>query len=557
MSQSRVLYHLMRADYLERVRRHAFVVTLGLTVYFAYLAMPPNHAHYITLQIGNYRGLYNSAWVGCQVALMTSSFLSLIGFYLVKNAIDRDRLTGVGQILATTPLTTWQYTLGKWSSNVAVMATMVATMAVCAIGMQLLRGEDRVIDPVAITVPLAFVALPAVAVTAGFAVLFEALPVLRGGIGNVVFFFIWGLALVGADIGSRFRYHGIGSALGMSTIVPAMMRSVSSEFGVAPDSMSLNLGFTINSTGRFDLETFRWAGMRWSADLVLGRVAWALIGACLALAAAIPFDRFDARRARSPARARRTPTRSRGTRDSATPRTADAAEVAREAAGAGAAAVAVPGAAASVAALAAVRQGGTLASLLLAELRLSIHDMPRAWFVVAAGLALGCWFAPLPIARGWILPFAWIWPLLLWSACGGRESRYGTAALVFSAPRTLARLLLAQWLAGAVVAMAIGAGAGLRLVATGNASAVLAWSVGALFIPSLALAAGVWTGGGKLFEVLYLALWYTGPMHRTPFLDFIGTSDASIAGGATAGFATATLVLLAWAALGRWRALRT
>ena len=194
--------------------------------------------------------------------------------------------------------------------------------------------------------------------------------------------------------------------------------------------------------------------------------------------------------------------------------------------------------------------------MLLAELRLSLHDMPRAWFLVAAGLALGCWFAPLSIARGWILPFAWIWPLLLWSALGGRESRHGTAALVFSAPRALARQLPALWLAGVVVTVAIGTGVGLRLVATGNMPAALAWSVGALFIPSLALAAGVWTGGGKLFEVLYMLLWYVGPINRTPFLDFIGTSDATLKAGATQGFAIATLVLLLCAALGRWRVTR-
>ena len=549
MSRLRVLYHLMRADYLERVRRHAFVVTLGLTVYFAYLAMPPNHAHYVTLKIGSYRGVYNSAWVGCQVALMTSAFLSLVGFYLVKNAIDRDLRTGVGQILATTPLSKWEYTLGNWSSNVAVLATMVATMAVCAAGMQLLRGEDRAIDPWALAAPFAFVALPAVAVTAGLSILFEAMPGLRGGLGNVAYFFVWGMALVAPDIGSH-GYHGIGSAVGTSTIMPSMIRSVSNEFGVAPDSMSINLGFNIDSTGAFDLETFRWAGMRWSADLVSGRIAWALIGACLALAAAIPIDRFDRSRALTPERARRTPSRARVEGDATVPR-GDGADAES------AAALETPRTAASVATLAAARRGGTLASMLGAELRLAVHDMPRAWFLVAAGLAVGCWFAPLAVARGWILPFAWIWPLLLWSACGGRETRCGTAALVFYAPRSLARLLAAQWLAGVVVATGIGAGVGLRLAATGNASAALAWGVGALFIPSLALAAGVWTGGGKLFEVLYLLLWYVGPMQRIPFLDFIGTSDTSVTSVATAGFAAATVILLGCAALGRWRAHRS
>src|SRR5439155_26598451 len=158
-------------------------------------------------------------------------------------------------------------------------------MAVGAVGMQLLRGEDRVIDLLAVVAPLAIVAVPAVAVTAGLAVLFEALPALRGGIGNVVFFVTWGLAFAGPDMGTRFRHRGIGSAAGISTIVPSMMHAASSQFGVALDSMAFNLGFNIKSAGNYDLETFRWAGMRWGADPMMGWVRMNLIGMILALAA--------------------------------------------------------------------------------------------------------------------------------------------------------------------------------------------------------------------------------------------------------------------------------
>lgn len=535
MIRWRVLYQLMRADYLERVRRYAFVVTLGLTAYFAYLEMPPNHARYVTLRIGSYRGIYNSEWVGCQVALMTAAFLSLAGFYLVRSAIERDRVSGVGQILATTPLAKWQYTLGKWASNMAVLTTLVATMSVCAIGMQLLRGEDRAINPVAIAVPLVLVTLPAMALTAGVAVLFEALPMTAGGFGNVIFFFIWGFVFAGPDLGSSLRYHGIGSAVGLSAVVPEMVRSVSSHFAIPSDSLRFSLGFNFQkAAGVFDLQTFRWQGMTWTAELLAGRLAWTLIGMALALAAAIPFDRFDSSRVVKLARPSRLP--ERRDEEPSPPQ--------------GAATAGLPG----IPDLALARRRESFLPMLLAEIRLALLDMPRPWFVVAAALALAGWLVPLPVARGWILPFAWIWPLLVWSALGARESRHGTAALVFSSPRPLVRQLPALWLAGVAVAVALGAGVGVRLVATGMAGAALAWGVAALFIPALALAAGVWTGGGKLFEVLYLLVWYVGPMNRTPFLDFIGASGV-VSVDTTAGFAIATLILLACAVLGRWRAL--
>jgi hypothetical protein len=540
----RLLFHLMRADYLERVRRHAFLVTLGFMAYFAYIALPPNPSSYSTLDFAGHRGIYNSAWVGCLVALMTSTFLSIAGFYLVKNAVEHDRRSGVGQILAATPLSKSGYTLGKWASNLAVLATMVGTLAVCAIGMQLLRGEDRHVDLVAIFAPFLVIALPAMAVTAGMAVLFETIPWLRGGLGNVAYFFVWVGGFMAGDMATRMRGGGIGSAPGVGTIVPSMMRAVSSHFHLALDPTSFNLGFNFKDRGMFVLQTFPWRGMTWTADLLWPRALWAAIGVGLALLAALPFDRFDAPvssgRARSPDRRGRDP-RSRepiapAASESSSPREARPAL--------------------TFASLSEPARSRHFITLPAAELKLAIRSLPRAWLFLALGLSLACWLVPLAIARAWILPFAWIWPLVLWSSMGTREFRDQTAPLLFSSPHPLGRQLPAQWLAGVTVAVIAGLGVGARLALGGDLHGVLAWSVGALFIPSLALAAGVWTHSGKLFEILYLLIWYIGPMNRIPFLDFMGTTEPAAESGASAGFATATVALLILAGWGRRHALR-
>jgi hypothetical protein len=526
----------MRADYLERVRRHAFLVTLGFTVIFAYVALPPNHSHYSTLDIAGRRGVYNSAWVGCLVALMTSAFLSIAGFYLVKNAVEHDRRSGVGQILAATSLSKPMYTLGKWASNVAVLGTMVGVLAIGAIGMQLMRGEDRRIDVLAVFVPFVVVTMPAMAVTAGMAVLFETVRWLRGGLGNVVYFFAWGAVFIGFEMATQMQGGGIGSIVGVSTILPSMLAAVSSTFHVPVPSTSFNLGFSIKTQGAYDLQTFRWDGMIWTGELLWPRLAWSLFGIGLALAAAIPFDRFDAPHASF---TRSRPRRRSGERRAITGETPSGT-----------------GVAAAASALVEPVRHFRLGMLLRAELRLALGDAPRAWLVVATALAVACWFVPLAIARAWILPLAWIWPLLLWSAMGAREARHGTTALLFSSPRPLERQLPSLWLAGVLIALILGLGVGVRLLVVGNWPAALEWGVAVLFIPSLALAAGVWTGSGKLFEVLYLFLWYAGPLNRIPFLDFIGTSDASVRGGAAIGFGATTLLLLAAAVVGRRRALR-
>src|SRR5438034_8465095 len=167
MRSLRALYHLARADFLQRSRSYGFVITLGLALYAACLFIPPNHSSYATMQIGGHRGLYNSAYLGSLMALLISPFLSLAGFYLVKNAIDRDIQTGVGQILATTTLSKPLYTLGKAISNFAVLAVMVVIMGVAALVMQFVRQEDVNLHPGKNVTPLIFISLPVMLVVAG------------------------------------------------------------------------------------------------------------------------------------------------------------------------------------------------------------------------------------------------------------------------------------------------------------------------------------------------------------------------------------------------------
>ena len=123
MNRSRALYHMVRADFLERVRRYSFLLTLSFSVYLAYAV----YADQITLQLDKYRGVDNSAWVGSVIALVASVWLSLVGFYIVKNSIQRDRQTRVGQILATTPISKTFEPLRLFCRSLRALATASTT----------------------------------------------------------------------------------------------------------------------------------------------------------------------------------------------------------------------------------------------------------------------------------------------------------------------------------------------------------------------------------------------------------------------------------------------
>jgi len=49
---------------------------------------------------------------------------------------------------------------------------------------------------------------------------------------------------------------------------------------------------------------------------------------------------------------------------------------------------------------------------------------------------------------------------------------------------------------------------------------------GAIFIPSLALACGVWSRTPRLFEALYVIWWYIA-VNGAPFADFVGMTPHS------------------------------
>ncbi|MOA51561.1 hypothetical protein D3C78_1747240 [compost metagenome] len=65
----------------------------------------------------------------------------------------------------------------------------------------------------------------------------------------------------------------------------------------------------------------------------------------------------------------------------------------------------------------------------------------------------------------------------------------------------------------------------IRLILEGDFDHLVLTIASSILIPSLALAFGVLTGTSRTFEVLYMILWYMGPLNKMTVLDFLGGSD--------------------------------
>lgn len=506
MTSGRAVWAIARADFLERTRRYSFLVTLIAAVLLGYAAATGR----VLMRLDDYRGVYTAGWIGTMVATVTTIFVSLVGFYVVKNAIDRDRSTRVGQILAATPLSRRSYMLGKLASNFAVLAVIVGVLAVGATVMFFVAGEDPRFDAWALLSPFLLVALPSMAIVAALALCFEAVPLLRAGFGNIVWFFGWCFAVALPELTKVPWLDPLGGWTTLSSLQPAARSAIPGYRG----GMSL----TISAFQETKVaETLRWPGVHWTAQGVALRLLWVAVAVLLALAAASVFDRFDGTRMLL----RLNGSRRRAALTGAPLISSEALSVLSTDIVENPRLERIK----HLTPLESTARSSAFGRLLSAELRLALQGSKWWWYAVAAGLLIAQFLAPLDVSRGPLLAVAWIWPTLIWSAMGAREKRFETRALLFSSSRILPRQVLACLASGFVVALVTGSGAGLRLVAARDLGGVSAWLAGAFFLPAVALFLGVVSGTSKWFEGVYVALWYIGPMNHTRGLDFTGAAN--------------------------------
>jgi ABC-type transport system involved in multi-copper enzyme maturation permease subunit len=500
MNTFRVLFHLARADFYERARRSSFllilaaVIVMGVLVNNGTLLVDLGSPESTRLGI-RYRGEFNSAWIGMMTVLVTNLFLGVIGFYLVSDCIKRDIHTGVGQIIATTPVRRATYLVGKWTSNFAVLLVLVLILAVAAVVMVLFQSETA-LDPGALLMPFIAVALPNMALTAALAVFFETVPWLRGAVGNVVYFFLWIFSTTFMSLAGRVLpslQDPMGYNIFSASLTAAARAAFPNEtFG----------GISTGIAAGFTRKVFPWSGLDWTSGIVGGQWLWAILGLGLVLLSAVWFARFDP--------SREGLQRRRGKPKEA--RESEPAQPERKAPR-----LALP----SFSPLfSTVAQASPFLGVLFAELRMLLNGRRWWWWAVTAGLNLAALTSPVSVTKEYLLPLVWLWPLALWSAMGNREHKNNTYQMVFSSARPVLRQLPAAWLAGVLATALLTIGGAGAFLENGDLPGLAGWAGAVVFVPALALAMGVSSSGDRMFEVVYVIWWYMGPIQKIARMDF-------------------------------------
>lgn len=509
MTALRPIVALLLADLRQRLRApRLWLVAAGFGIAM-WWCFPAIQADYLTVSVGDgMRARYSSAWVGMIAALLYSSLFSLIGFYLVRGTVTRDLETRTWQLLVATTMSRSGYLVAKWLSHIMVFVLVMSAGLAVGLLAQWLRAEDRHIDLLELVKPVLLLTLPSLAFTAALAVWFDLVPWLRRTAGNVLFFVLW-LALLGFGVSQAEQAPGAtlpwpGDPHGLLVAEYDLSRA----WPMVDSDAELGL-----SVGKQALEGHAPVLLEWKrwpvtvADL-RARLSWLAL-ALVVLLAATPFlDRFAAH-AGVPGASRGSGSRLRW-----------------------------------LDAVLAPLQRTPFGALVAAELRLVLRPRRAWWWLAMAGVLVAQGVAtdkPLVIAMvaGWLLSIDVFARLAL------REHDTRTGALVFSAPRIRARLLLARVLVSIGLACMVVLPGLLRLAFSQPLAAAAALAIAAS-IALWGLASGALFRNSRPFELCLLMAGYVSVQGAWAL-------NALVAPATTLAWHTALLPLAAVLLVVGWR----
>ena len=532
MPDLRRVLHLWLADFRQRFRsRRLVLVYVGV----AALGYAVNVGDIDLILSGvqgstSYRGAPTAEWTGIKAGLTASSAFLIGGFYLLSGRVGFDADSGVGRLIASTPTTDREYLLGKWLSGVTLSVVILVVLAGATVVNHFVHGTGAT-DPVALTVPIFLFGLPVAAAVTGVTLVFDTTPFLGGTVGSVVYFFVaatvtslQSLIILASDVAALQVIAQIADVAGYYAAYDV---TLGAGRELLPDVSQPVLSFGVIAGGA---TTFTWEGAPWPAWVFAQRAGFFLVGGVVATAAVLGFDRFAP---------------NSGVGDLEFPTVED---LLGDDGDTPAAPADDPPTVAEVSPTpvtdAAAGSFGRFRRLFGAEFRLATRELPIWWWGVVLLVGLGSLVPLIPasLVRRWAVPIALVLPLFVWSGAAVRPARFRTKQLLFSSPSPVGQLLT-EWAVGVTIAVAVLVGPGVRL-AFAEPTVLLGLLGAVAFVPSLALLSGVLSEGRRLFEIVYLSVWYIGPFNGGVPMDFAGVAPEALETGVPLFYAGAGVVTL-------------
>ncbi|MEO8116713.1 MAG: hypothetical protein ABI653_03635 [Bacteroidota bacterium] len=482
---------IIKGDYLQRTRSYAFLITIAISLFLAYTFVPAPGAGYTTVKIGKYVGENNTAWIGYVTAMMTSIFLSLIGFYLINNSIKKDTDTGVGMIIATTQVSNFKYLFIKVLSNFLLLLTITGLVSIMGIALVLVRSNSAAFDIIQFVVPYLLSTIPCIFVISTLAVLAETFlhkwPMLQ----YIGFFFLFGLITANVLQGAGSTIKILMDPFGVKMVMTGMENLVRQQYDA--NATVGSVGFNLSPSQ--ETTTFLFQGIPWSALYIISRLMWIGLSIVAIFIASKFFHRFDVKEKIRSSKKKINITESN-----------EVTKILHEI---------------KLSSLPAIQTDYGILPFIKTELLMLFRNGPKWLWLVNIGCMIAMIFVPIKIAHQIILPVLWFLQVGRWSDLATKEKTNRIHYFTYAAYRPLERLLTSQIIAGIIIAIALASPLMIRYLLSGDVMPVLYIFTGGVFIVALAVCLGILSGGKKLFEILFFAITYSN-LNLLPITDYFG-----------------------------------
>jgi len=481
----KTLLSTIKFDYLQRTRSYSFLITLCISLAIAYTFVPEPNATYSTIRIADHVGYYNAAWFGYVTAIMTSIFLSLIGFYLINNTIHKDQITKIGQITASTPISNFKYLFSKVLSNFLVLLTIVLIIAIMSVVLFFMYNEGYPFEISQFLIPYLLIPIPAMLFIAVLAVVFEVVFKKYSVIQNIGFFFLFATITFSTSTNeNQYTLDPFGTKIVMDQLEESVRILLQTD-----EQTNLNIGYVLGNIK--DTKKFEFNGISFPISFVMSRMLWCLFGITLIGIISPFFHRFNIKESSRTIISTPKIIRKLSNKEIV------------------------------VSNLEKSKTNYGVFSLVKTELIMLFRKGKKwLWIINLIGVILLA-ITPIEIAYPLILPVLWFFQVHRLSEISSKEAYYNVHYFAFTSYRPLRRLFTSQLIAGISILLLLAFPLLVRFGIMANFLSIIHIIIGAIFIVLLASTLGIVTKGKKLFEVLFFMITYSN-INKIPFTDYFG-----------------------------------
>ena len=459
-----IIYQVMKADLLERVRRSSFPAMCISAMFLAFFSVPDVGAPLVSIcmEPGIFSQGSNPSWIPIAIALCGGVLFPMIGLSFVKNNISMDRESGLLYGLQSMNMKKGNYVIGKFLSNLSMLTVMWLFVMLGAALMLPFRFPDHPLPFYDFISP--FIGIyPGIVFASAFAVLLESVPFIGGKAGNAVgltalfVMFLVNYSASGYDnvLLEAFDYGNYRWVMDSinGAVVPIIGRGVRETGILVPG------GMFADSKGGQELV---FHGLLWNWRHLMDKIILIAISMTLILSAAILLETTEKKK-----KASFQSPRKKGQ---------------------------------------AGRKTVHCTNQFMMECRLLLKSLPKGCFVVNAGLWVYSIFAPLQYVQGYLWIIMLVCSVALFSQMGCREHENNLTECFMTIKFSLVRQTVYSYLWGVVILFMLSAPVVTRCFVGQKYLCSYSYIVFSLFVPALACFLGECSKSRRAFETAYLLI---------------------------------------------------